>query len=151
MQQVVIQKEVQFYDDRLTAVQTDDGRIYVSISEVCAVLGLSRPSQQRRIQEHDALSEGFVRLTIDTGGGPQTAAMLRHDLVPLWLAAVQGRAVRDDARPKLKAFQLRAAAVLAEAFADGRLTADEGDAAADILAGVSPETAQAVQPRWKNA
>lgn len=47
--QVVIQKEVQFYDDQLTAVQTEDGRIYVSINEVCGVLGLSRYPQQRRI------------------------------------------------------------------------------------------------------
>lgn len=140
--QVLIQKEVQFYDDRLTAARADDGAIYVSISEVCAVLGLSRPSQQRRISEHDVLSEGLVQLAVDTPGGRQSVSMLRHDLVPLWLAAVQGRAVREDVRPKLKTFQLRAAQVLAEAFADGRLTDADTDA---LLVGVSPETAQAVE------
>jgi hypothetical protein len=137
--QVAVQKEVEFYDDRLTAARADDGRIYVSVAEVCGVLGLDRPSQQRRIREHDVLGEGLVQLAISTAGGRQTVYMLRHDLVPLWLAGVQGRAVRDDVRPKLKVFQLRAAEVLAEAFADGRLTA------ADIFAGVSPETVQAVQ------
>jgi hypothetical protein len=137
--QVMVQKEVEFYDDRLTAARADDGRIYVSVAEVCGVLGLDRPSQQRRIREHDVLGEGLVQLALDTTGGRQAVYMLRHDLVPLWLAGVQGRAVRDDVRPKLKTFQLRAAEVLAAAFAEGRLTT------ADILAGVSPETAQAVQ------
>ena len=66
--QVNLQKQVEFYDDRLTAAQTDDGRIYVSISEVCAVLGLNRSAQQRRLQDHDVLGDGFVRLTIDTAG-----------------------------------------------------------------------------------
>lgn len=140
--QVVIQKEVQFYDDQLTAAQTDDGRIYVSINEVCGVLGLSRPAQQRRIQEHDVLSEGIVRLAIDTAGGSQTVTMLRHDLVPLWLAGVQGRAVREDVRPKLKQFQLRAAQVLYEAFQEGRLTTAEPT---DLFAGASPESVQAYQ------
>ena len=140
--QVVIQKEVQFYDDQLTAAQTDDGRIYVSINEVCGVLGLSRPAQQRRIQEHDVLSEGLVRLAIDTAGGPQTVSMLRHDLVPLWLAGLQGRAVREDVRPKLKQFQLRAAQVLYEAFQEGRLTTAEPT---DLFAGASPESVQAYQ------
>jgi hypothetical protein len=141
--QVMVQKEVEFYDDRLTAARADDGRIYVSVAEVCGVLGLDRPSQQRRIREHDVLGEGLVQLALDTAGGRQAVYMLRHDLVPLWLAGVQGRAVRDDVRPKLKTFQLRAAQVLAEAFTDGRLTA-EGEAS-DALSGVSVETAQAVE------
>lgn len=36
--------------------------------------------------------------------GPQTVSMLRHDLVALWLAGVQGRAVSEDVRLKLKQF-----------------------------------------------
>ncbi len=122
----LIQKQVEFYDDRLTAARADDGHIYVSVAEVCAVLGLDRKAQQRRIRDHDVLGEGVASLVIETAGGPQAALMLRHDLVPLWLAGVQGRAVRDDVRPKLKVFQLRAADAL------------------DLTA-VSPETAQALQ------
>ena len=79
--QVVIQKEVEFYDDRLTAVQTEDGRIYVSINEVCGVLGLSRYPQQRRIQEHDVLSEGLVQLPVDTTGGRQKDVYKRQVVV----------------------------------------------------------------------
>lgn len=77
--QVVTQKEVQFYDDRLTAVRAEDGAIYVSITEVCGLLGLGAAAQRRRIEEHDVLGEGLERLTIETAGGPQSTYMLRHD------------------------------------------------------------------------
>ena len=141
--QVENQKDVVFYEDRLTAVRADDGRVYVSIPQMCDALGLQAQGQRRRIAEHDVLAEGLVRLSIETAGGRQAVYMLRHDLVPLWLAGVQGRSTREEVRPKLRRYQLEAAAVLWEAFADGRLTAEGGADAA--LAGVSPETAQAVE------
>ena len=136
------QKEVAFYEDQLTAVRAEDGHIYVSVAQMCAALGLGDQAQRRRIAEHDVLSEGLAQLPIQTAGGRQTVYMLRSDLVPLWLAGVQGRSTREDVRPKLKRFQLEAAKVLWEAFQDGRLTVTPES---DILAGVSPETAQAVQ------
>lgn len=139
--QVEHQKDVSFYDDRLTAVRADDGRVYVSIPQMCDALGLQAQGQRRRIAEHDVLAEGLVRLSIETAGGRQPVYLLRSDLVPLWLAGVQGRSTREEVRPKLKRYQLEAARVLWEAFSDGRLTA-EGD---DVTSGISPETAQAVE------
>ena len=136
------QKEVAFYEDQLTAVRAEDGHIYVSVAQMCAALGLGDQAQRRRIAEHDVLSEGLAQLPIQTAGGRQTVYMLRSDLVPLWLAGVQGRSTREDVRPKLKRYQLEAAAVLWEAFAEGRLTVENED---DLPATVSPETAQAVQ------
>lgn len=62
--------------------------------------------------------------TVLTEGGKQNAALLRSDLVPLWLIGIQINSVRDDVRPKLKLFIRRAADVLVEAFQEGRLTAD---------------------------
>ena len=50
--------------------------------------------------------------------------------------------MREDVRPKLKQFQLRAAQVLAEAFQEGRLTTTDP---ADLFAGASPESVQAYQ------
>jgi hypothetical protein len=140
--EVQVQKDVVFYDDQLTAVQADDGGIYVSISQLCSTLGLAAQSQRRRIEEHDVLNEGLVQLPVQTAGGKQTVYMLRHDLVPLWLAGVQGKSTREEVRPKLKRYQMEAAKVLFEAFHEGRLTMepDLGD-----LALVSPESLQALQ------
>ena len=76
-------------------------------------------------------------MAINTAGGRQPVYMLQHDPVPLWLAGVQGRAVREDVRPKLKLFQ-----VLYEAFQEGRLTTTEPT---DLFAGASPESVQAYQ------
>ena len=140
--EVRVQKEVAFYDDQLTAVQADDGQIYVSLSQMCGAIGLAPRMQRRRIEDHDVLGEGLTQLAIQTAGGKQTAYMLRHDLVPLWLAGIQGRLTSDEVRKKLKRYQMEAAKVLNEAFQEGRLTIDPdlGD-----LALVSPESLQALQ------
>lgn len=141
LMEIQIQKEVVFYEDRLTAVRAGDGHIYVSVAEMCNALGLAAHGQRRRINNHDVLAEGLTRLSVDTPGGPQQVYMLRSNLVPLWLAGVQVSATREEVREKLRRYQTEAAAVLWDAFRDGRLTFEAGDAAA----GVSPETAQAVE------
>jgi hypothetical protein len=61
---------------------------------------------------------------LHTPGGEQTAVVLRADLVPLWLAGVRTSMVKEEVREKLERFQQEAAAVLWEAFQEGRLTAD---------------------------
>ena len=66
--------------------------------------------------------------------------MPHHDLVPLWLAGVQGRAVSDDVQPKLKQFQLWAAQALVEAFQEGCLAASDPT---NLSAGASSENVQA--------
>ncbi len=128
---VVEQKQVEFYDDKLTAVRANDGHIYVSVRQMCDALGLSRQAQMRRINRHDVLSEGIQGGAIlappssdGRGGGRQQANLLRADLVPLWLTGVSAKSVKDEIRPKLQRFQREAAKILWEAFQDGRLTAD---------------------------
>jgi len=58
------------------------------------------------------------------GGGRQQAALLRIDLVPLWLSTLDTSRVKETTRPKLERFQREAAKALWEAFQEGRLTAD---------------------------
>ncbi len=122
--QVVEQKQVRLYDDELLAVKAADNQVYVSVNQMCEALGIAPPMQRRRIRDHEILNEGYVLGTVLTEGGRQQAGLLRADLVPLWLIGIQIKSVRDDVRPKLKLFIRRAAVVLAEAFAEGRLTTD---------------------------
>jgi len=122
---VVEQREVTFYDDQLTAVRVDDGRVYVAIRHMCELLGIDTQGQTQRIDRHTILSEGRGVCELHTPGGLQSAIVLRVDLVPLWLSGIRTSAIRDAAtRLKLENFQREAAAVLWEAFQDGRLTAD---------------------------
>lgn len=127
---VVEQKEVTFYEDDLTAVQADNGQIYVAVRRMCDALGLDPRNQRRRIQDHTILSEGYRRGVIyappgeQGGGGPQEAGLLRVDLVPLWLAGIHLKRVKKEIRPKIEQFQREAANVLWEAFQEGRLTTD---------------------------
>jgi hypothetical protein len=118
------QREVDFYDDELSAIRAEDGRIYASLAQMCAALGLDTQAQRRRIGRHVILSRGEGVAKMATPGGRQEAVVLRVDLVPLWLAGVRASAVRSEIREKLVRFQEEAAVVLWEAFQEGRLTAE---------------------------
>ncbi len=122
---VIEQKEVEFYDDQLTAVRANDERVYVAIRHMCDALEIDTQGQTQRIDRHTILSEGKGVCNLHTPGGEQSAIVLRVDLVPLWLSGIRTKAISDAAiREKLENFQREAAAVLWEAFQDGRLTAD---------------------------
>lgn len=139
--EIVEQRNVVFYGDVLSAARGDDGRIYANFTQVCDVLGINTRAQRRRLAEHDVLGPALTTGIMPTDGGPQRVYVIRVDMVPLWLSTLRVRSVREELREKLRQYQLEAAAVLWEAFRDGRLTAEPGDA----LAAVSPETLQAVQ------
>ncbi len=135
---VVEHRDVDFYGDLLTAVRSDDGQIYVAVSQMCQSLGIDTQAQTRRIQRQEILADGLKGVAkLATPGGVQSGYVLRVDLVPLWLSGIRTSAVGEDVRPKLERFQREAAKVLWEAFQQGRLTADfDFDA---LLAQDSPE------------
>jgi hypothetical protein len=137
---VLKQRDVTFYGDELVAVQADDGQVYVAVAQMCEALGLNTQAQTRRINRHTILSEGFKGVAnMATPGGRQSAYVLRVDLVPLWLSGLRTKRVKDSVRDKLERYQREAAAVLWEAFQEGRLTAEP--AFAELLQQDTPEAA----------
>jgi len=121
----VEQKTIDFYGDDLTAVRANDSRIYAGLTQMCSALGLDAQGQRRRIERHIVLSKGLKGVdNLSTPGGTQSSYVLRADLIPLWLSGIRVTAVKEEIRPKLERFQEEAAAVLWEAFQEGRLTAD---------------------------
>jgi hypothetical protein len=130
------QKAVDFYGDELVAIRAEDGRVYVSVRHLTDALGLSTQAQTRRINRHSVLEKGFIVAKMATIKGDRPANWLRVDLVPLWLSGVSTKSVKDEIRGKLDRFQQEAAAVLWEAFQEGRLTADPSFD--DLLAGDNP-------------
>lgn len=133
---VIEQRAVDFYGDELAAVKAEDGRVYVAIRHMCSALGIDTQGQTQRIRRHEILSDGEGVCKLHTPFGAQQTNMLRADLVPLWLSGIRVKSVKEELRPKLKQFQREAAAVLWEAFQDGRLT---GEPFAELLETDSPE------------
>lgn len=144
---VVDQREVELYGDPVTAIKADDGEIYVSLRQMCDVLGLSRQAQVRRIKRHAILAEGYKGGAIlappsseGYGGGLQQAGLLRVDLVPLWLSGINVKSVKIELQAKLSQLQRNAARLLWQAFQSGELTVD---AELDELLAQDTEAAQA--------
>jgi hypothetical protein len=142
----VEQKQVQFYDDELTAVKGEDGRVYAVISHMCDALGIDTQGQTRRIQRQQVLDRGYTWVDILSTQGDVTqrrrVQVLRVDLVPLWLTGISTRSIKDEqAREKLLRYQEEAADVLWEAFQEGRLTV--GEEFEDLLQVADPDLVQA--------
>ncbi len=116
------QKQVLLYDDELTAVRVQGGDVYVALNQMCSSLGLDTQGQRQRISRHEILAEGVGVCKLHTPGGFQETAVLRVDLVPLWLSGIRIKSVKEAIRPKLTQFQREAAKVLWQAFQDGKLT-----------------------------
>lgn len=121
---VIQQRDVVFYDDSLTAVRAEDGRIYAGLTQMCNALGIDAQGQRQRIDRHTILSRGLMVCNLHTIQGDRDSYVLRADLVPLWLSGIRTKSVNEANRAKLEKFQEEAAAVLWEAFQEGRLTAD---------------------------
>jgi hypothetical protein len=110
-------RAVDFYGDQILAVEeAESRRVFVPLTRLCDNLGIDRPTQTQRIQEHEVLGSGLVTLRLQTPGGPQETQCLRLDLIPFWLAGINSRRVRAGVREKLVLYQRECAAVLWDAF-----------------------------------
>jgi len=123
---IIEQKTVLFYEDELLAVRGEDNSVYVSLRHLCDALNLDFAGQSQRVQRSTILLQGQRNGEIQTSKGRRQFVLLRVDLVPLWLAGISTRSVREDEiRERLERYQGEAAKVLWEAFQTGRLTMQE--------------------------
>jgi len=124
----VEQKQVVFYDDELTAVMVQvDGRneIFVPIRPICRFLGVAWDPQRRRINRDPVLSEEAKGVTVTvTPGGRQEMICLPLDYISGFLFGINASRVKEEVRDRLIRYQRECFKVLAEAFHEGRLTAD---------------------------
>ncbi|MFP4440920.1 MAG: phage antirepressor N-terminal domain-containing protein [Chloroflexaceae bacterium] len=108
---------VTFYGDEILAVQEPEkNHIYVPMARMCENLGVDRPSQIERIQEHEVLKSGLKTFKLQTAGGVQETQCLRLDLIPFWLAGLNVNRVKKSVRDNLLLYQRECAAVLWDVF-----------------------------------
>ncbi len=124
----VEQKQVVFYDDEITAVLVEvEGKreIFVPIRPICEFLGVAWDPQRRRINRDLVLSDEVKGVTVTvTPGGRQEMICLPLDYISGFLFGISASRVKEEARDRLVRYQRECYKVLAEAFQEGRLTAD---------------------------
>lgn len=141
------EKTVIFYEDELTAVLLREGErteVYVPLRPIARYLGLAWPGQYMRLQRDPILSEALrsVIVTI-TDLGEREMVALPLKFLPGWLFGVNVNRVREELREKILRYQRECYDVLAEAFQEGRLTADESFEA--LLQRADPEIVRAYE------
>lgn len=130
---VAEQHEIEFYGDRVIAVQVEDGDVYIPIRPICSLMGLSWTGQYDRLQRDEVLSQeiAVIRVTRMTDGATdsQTNSMtcLPLDMLNGWLFGINARRVKEAVRPKLLQYQKECYRVLADAFMRDRVTARPDD------------------------
>lgn len=126
--QPVEQKTVLFYDDEITAVRLDDGRVFIPMRPFIERLGIDWNGQRRRINRDAVLKDEVtsVDVTSTQGDVAQRRAMLclPLDYISGFLFGINADRVNPDVRNQLIRYQRECYKVLADAFQDGRLTTD---------------------------
>ncbi|PID87034.1 MAG: hypothetical protein CSB13_01360 [Chloroflexi bacterium] len=118
------QREVDFYGDTLTAVQAEDGTVYVPIRPICGFLGVSWQGQNRRINEDEVLSEVSMSVNITLtdikadSRRPKTSKMLCLPLEYIngFLFGINPKRVKPEVKAGLIRYQKECYRVLADAF-----------------------------------
>jgi hypothetical protein len=118
------QKEVLFYDDTILAVRLPDDRVFIPLRPIVERLGIDWASQTRRINRDPVLSEEKGVVVTTTPGGPQEMLCLPLDYLSGFLFGINASRVKSDLRDSVIRYQRECYKVLAEAFQEGRLTAD---------------------------
>lgn len=109
---------VSFHGQAIDCVRTPDGKVLVSIRRLCENLGLSYPTQWRKLQGLDWACVAMMT-THDESGRNQEMAMLPLDSVPMWLATIHATKVRAELRPALVRYQTECRDALAQHFGLG--------------------------------
>lgn len=114
--------KVDFRGDTLHAVR-EDGKVWVSLRRCCEVLGLDTASQWRKLKAKAWAC--IVEKTMQMPGDPQSRSfsMIELKSLPMWLAGIEARKVKEHVREKLAVYQLECHDVLAEHFLGKRETA----------------------------
>lgn len=109
-------KTVEFNQVSMLACKAKEGQIYVSIRSICEGLGVDNSSQMKRIQREDILNSCVVKMTIELSGQNREVSFMDIDYLPYFLVGIKSSLCREEIRPMLKDFKLKAKDVLADAF-----------------------------------
>jgi hypothetical protein len=113
---------LQVFDSQIEVFRGEDGFLYVPLTTICEIMSLDPEKELQRLTAchlfQESLSIGLVSFPAE----PQEIALLRIDMMALWITFLDLNAVVEEYQDEVKTFQYGAALYLHEAFFDGRLT-----------------------------
>ena len=127
------QLPIPLFDGAVLAVRAADSRIFLSLRDLCAVLGLVLSRQRRRIRSNPRLTLLPFRVIIQ--GQLRSADFLLLDDVPVWLLTVQINRVGEDVRARVDYIQTYLVASVQRAFGEltGLALGDQSSSAIEDL------------------
>ena len=129
-----------FYGDEIVAVRTNDHVVHVPIRPICDLLGVDWSAQRRRITRDTVLLGEMRSVAVTAMEGDRLIARemqcLPLDYISGFLFGINAERVKPELKERVVRYQRECYKVLAEAFQEGRLTADP--TFDDLLAGESP-------------
>lgn len=99
------QLPITYFGGVVLAVRHPEGAIYLSIRDLCDVVGLNRSTQMRRLRGHADFGQGLALFRVQTAGGPQAQEFLALDKVPAWLLGVNSARTSAEVRTRLAYLQ----------------------------------------------
>jgi hypothetical protein len=141
------QKQVDFYEDAITAVRLKDGRVFVPVRPIVESLGVDWNGQRRRINRDAVLSTKLATVDVTSTEGERQVRRgvlcLPLDYISGFLFGINASRVRGDLQAKVIQYQERCYQVLNEAFQEGQLTTDPSFD--DLLKQASGDVVEAYQ------
>lgn len=124
----VEQKTILFYDDEITAVRAEEGRVFVPVRPIVERLGLSWSGQRERIIRDPVLSKeaATVRVTRTEGDRQigRELVCIPLDYLSGFLFGISADRVKPEYREDVIRYQRECYRVLSEALSEGRLVTD---------------------------
>jgi hypothetical protein len=132
------QRTVEFHGDKLTAVLTEDGTIFVPVKPLCESLDIQWSAQSKRINRDPVLAEVATSVSIMDiqGDPPQRRPMtcLPLDYLNGWLFGVNAARIKDTGtRRRLINYQKECYQVLSRAFGARQLPVTAASASIQAL------------------
>jgi len=106
---------VPFHGDTIEAIKDEHGEVWVSVRRVCDSLGIDESSQRQKLNSKKWATTVLIT-AVDARGSRRDTYVVHLDSLPMWLATIEASRVAEVARPKLEAYQIEAAKVLADVF-----------------------------------
>lgn len=102
--QIIEQKEISFYDDQVTAVKLENGKIVSPIARLSENIGLSSNNQIIKVKDNPSLNSYDIIL-VANDGKQRVMTCIDVDDIPYWTSLINPQKVKPEVKDKLVAYQ----------------------------------------------